>query len=52
VKQDGRKVDRPTKNRRRRIVALDDRSLALLAEQIATVDEWADAVGAPVIDDP
>ena len=52
VKKDGAKLERPTKNRRRRLLAVDDRCLeALEAELRATTDRAAMA-GLDVDEDP
>jgi integrase len=52
VKRNGKKIDRPTKNRRRRVVAVDDRVLTLLSDRTEEVEEWARATGVEVVDDP
>ena len=52
VKQDGRKVDRPTKNRRRRVIAVDDRCLAFLRRMVDETDRTAEAADVQVADDP
>ena len=45
-KEAGQKVEGPTKNRRRRTIAVDDRSLTIFRSHIETVDGWAISVGA------
>lgn len=45
-------VERPTKNRRRRSLALDDRTLSMLRTQCDEVDAKAQLFGADLVDDP
>ncbi|MEM9656553.1 MAG: site-specific integrase [Actinomycetota bacterium] len=52
VKHQGSKVERPTKNRRLRLVAIDPRAAALLEERIEAADANAKAVGVSMVDDP
>ncbi len=52
VKQDGRKIDRPTKNRRMRLVAVDDRCLRSLRFQLDASTERAQAVRIDLVEDP
>jgi hypothetical protein len=52
VKQDGRKIDRPTKNRRMRLVAVDNRCLDSLRAQLDAAVERAEAAGVDLVDDP
>ena len=52
VKRDGKKIDRPTKNRRRRLVALDDRCLQALREQLDEAEDRAGVAGVALVDDP
>jgi integrase len=48
----GQLVERPTKNRRRRSLALDDRTLAALRAQCDEVRERAGVIGIALADDP
>lgn len=52
VKQAGRKVERPTKNRRSRLVAVDERVLAFLRAQLSEAEERAVVVGTELVGDP
>ncbi len=52
VKDQGQKVDRPTKNRRRRVISVDQRALDMFTSQIEKVDGWAKAVGCDLNEDP
>jgi integrase len=52
VKQRGQKIDRPTKNRRRRTIAVDDRCLRLFKDQLDAAQERAAVAGVDLIDDP
>lgn len=52
VKRDGRKLDRPTKNRRRRLVAVDGRCLEMFRDQIRKADERAVTAGVDPVADP
>ncbi|MEM8924172.1 MAG: tyrosine-type recombinase/integrase [Actinomycetota bacterium] len=52
VKRDGQKIDKTTKNRRRRVIALDDRSLKLLTDRAANASALADEYEVPLDPDP
>ena len=52
VKRNGGKLDRPTKNRRLRLVAIDQRASDILVRRTAELAEHAEAVGAPLAEDP
>lgn len=52
VKQAGRKVERPTKNRRSRLVAVDERIMKFLQVQLDEARERASAVGTALVRDP
>lgn len=52
VRQDGRKIDRPTKNRRRRAIAVDDRCLAFLRSQLDEAEYRAEVAGVAIVGDP
>ncbi len=51
VRDDGRLVVRPTKNRRRRAVALDERTLRMLGDQLEAIEERASAGGVELVSD-
>lgn len=50
--ESGELVERPTKNRRRRSLALDDRTLSMLRAQCHDVEDRAVAIGVEIADDP
>ncbi|MEL7156211.1 MAG: tyrosine-type recombinase/integrase [Actinomycetota bacterium] len=52
VKHHGRKVDGPTKNRRRRTIALDPRSVQILTSRIEQADDIAATADVRLIADP
>lgn len=52
VKQAGRKVERPTKNRRSRLVAVDERVMRFLQVQFDEARERASVVGTELVSDP
>ena len=52
IRSDGELIARPTKNRKRRAVALDERTLQTLIDQIAAIEERAEAYGVDLVDDP
>jgi integrase len=51
-KHKGKKVEGPTKNRKRRTVAIDGRVLDVFRERLADVERVAAAVGCELADDP
>lgn len=52
VKRAGGKLDRPTKNRRLRLVAIDRRATEILRDRMAQADENARTGGIDLVDDP
>lgn len=52
IRKDGRRIDRPTKNRRRRLVAIDDRCIEILRRLIEANEERASEAGVRLVDDP
>lgn len=52
VKQGGRKVDRPTKNRRLRLVAIDQRTSDVLLRRLELLAKHAEAAGVAIAEDP
>jgi integrase len=52
VKQAGQKVERPTKNRRSRLVAVDERVLRFLADQLQQARQRAEVAGVDLEVDP
>ena len=52
VKQNGAKLERPTKNRRLRLIAIDDRCLAILQAELDKSKERAAEARTTLVDDP
>ena len=52
VKRDGMKLDRPTKNRPLRLVALDGRSAEILRTRLRVATDQAEVIGTEMAEDP
>lgn len=52
VKKDGNKVDRPTKNRRIRSIAIDSKAASILQERMDTAATNSQTAGTTLADDP
>ena len=52
VKRDGGKLDRPTKNRRLRLVAIDQAVSSTLLRRLEVAEQHAEAAGVSLADDP
>ena len=52
IRKNGQLIERPTKNRKRRAVALDQRTMKLLTDQLAAIEERAAAGCVELVDDP
>lgn len=52
IRKNGQRIDRPTKNRRRRLVAIDDRCVRILRCLIDANERRASDAGVSMVDDP